>query len=786
MLIPKEAWKRKIGEPLEDPGIVKVIGPEGGLPNFDDGYYQGIPLGGLGAGTISQSYRGDFNKWHLEIGKHIYQTVHSCQFAFYENGNAVVLNECKPQDGSLSSWNFQRPNGNYHALYPVAIFEYSDLNLHQEQYTPILPHNYQESSYPVAVFRWHIKNTKNKEREVSILWSWKSPFGSMQNLFYQENVFSGLIFDNLTTQKDYKYGQMGIFVQKEGVEVTYIDAFSENGDGKEVWKTFAKNGVLPGGVIGKDKKDLQDKPGAIAVKVKVPPSDCKIVTFVLAWDFPIYESGTGVQWYKRYTNLFGKDGRNVVRVARKAFNNFERWLVEIHRWQGFLLASKKPDWLKSFMLNELYYLADGGTLWTSGKPLEIGPGPLKIEGMEEIKAKEREVLAVSRQEVHFGTLECYDYPFYETLDVRFYGSFPLVVLWPELEKTVLKDYIKAISLEDSRKVFFNHPLDQTTSERKVKGAAPHDLGAPFGNPFKEINAYDHVNINRWKDLNSKFVLQIYRYFYILGKTDVEFVQSAWDAVTQAITYLKQFDRDNDCLIENDNIPDQTYDNWTMHGPSTYCNGLWLSALKATIEMAKILDKDYKLFEDWFQTGQINLESKLWTGEYYKFDTNSSHGNCIMADQLCGQWYADLLGLGDIFKPERVDSVLKKIYEYNVKKIQGGNIGAINGLNPDGSLLPESKVWKLNTQSNEVWTGVTLALASHMYLRGLKEEALQTAHGIYSTVYEKKGYWFRTPEAWDINGNFRASIYQRAGAIWAFTLVQEKSSISSASAALYQK
>ena len=128
MIIPKEAWKRKIGEPLESPGTGKIIGPEGGLPNFDDGYYQGIPLGGLGAGTICQSYRGDFSKWHLEIGKHIYKTIFPCQFAFYENGNAVVLNEYKPPDGSLSAWNFQRPNGNYHALYPIAIFEYKDLS----------------------------------------------------------------------------------------------------------------------------------------------------------------------------------------------------------------------------------------------------------------------------------------------------------------------------------------------------------------------------------------------------------------------------------------------------------------------------------------------------------------------------------------------------------------------------------------------------------------------------------------------------------------------------------
>jgi hypothetical protein len=30
-------------------------------------------------------------------------------------------------------------------------------------------------------------------------------------------------------------------------------------------------------------------------------------------------------------------------------------------------------------------------------------------------------------------MECYDYPYYSTLDVRFYGSMPLLKFWPDLE-----------------------------------------------------------------------------------------------------------------------------------------------------------------------------------------------------------------------------------------------------------------------------------------------------------------------------------------------------------------
>ena len=48
--------------------------------------------------------------------------------------------------------------------------------------------------------------------------------------------------------------------------------------------------------------------------------------------------------------------------------------------------------------------------------------------------------------------------------------------------------------------------------------------------------------------------------------------------------------------------------------------------------------------------------------------------------------------------------------------------------------------------------------------GLTEEGFGTAYGIYKATYEL-GYWFQTPEAWDIRGDFRAIAYMRPLAIW---------------------
>jgi non-lysosomal glucosylceramidase len=58
----------------------------------------------------------------------------------------------------------------------------------------------------------------------------------------------------------------------------------------------------------------------------------------------------------------------------------------------------------------------------------------------------------------------------------------------------------------------------------------------------------------------------------------------------------------------------------------------------------------------------------------------------------------------------------------------------------------------------------------MLSEGLREEAFRTTWGIYRVVYERYGYWFRTPEAWEIEGHYRASLYMRPAAVWAMEII----------------
>jgi non-lysosomal glucosylceramidase len=69
----------------------------------------------------------------------------------------------------------------------------------------------------------------------------------------------------------------------------------------------------------------------------------------------------------------------------------------------------------------------------------------------------------------------------------------------------------------------------------------------------------------------------------------------------------------------------------------------------------------------------------------------------------------------------------------------------------------------------VWAGTTLGYAALLKSEGMQDESYKTVWGLYHVIYESKGYWFRTPEAWDITGNFRASMYMRPAGIWAMEM-----------------
>jgi non-lysosomal glucosylceramidase len=346
-----------------------------------------------------------------------------------------------------------------------------------------------------------------------------------------------------------------------------------------------------------------------------------------------------------------------------------------------------------------------------------------------------------------------------------------VKFWPDIDKQVLRQFATTVPQDSPDKYIWQWKTEQTNATslrtRKAKGSVPHDLGVPEEDPIFQPNQFSWQNTTDWKDLNSKFVLMIWRDYVFSGRKDTAFLRDTWPAVQESLQYLRKYDRDGDGIPENDGFPDQTYDVWVVRGESAYCGGLWLAALRAAQEMAGILGDTSAAakYKDLFTRSQASYVKKLWNGSYFSYDTKSEYRDNIQADQLAGQWYAAMTGLGDLVPREMQRSALKKIYDNNVMKFAKGEMGAVNGTAADGSLI------HTNEQVQEVWIGTTFSVAALMLGDAMKDEGYHTAWGVYHVVYETKGYWFRTPEAYDETGNYRASMYMRPAAIWAMEMTQ---------------
>ncbi len=238
---------------------------------------------------------------------------------------------------------------------------------------------------------------------------------------------------------------------------------------------------------------------------------------------------------------------------------------------------------------------------------------------------------------------------------------------------------------------------------------------------------------------------------------------------------------------------------------------------AMAEMATLMgDNETKSkYDEITMKAKIVYDREVWDDKagYFKYDSNNSgHSNSIMADMLAGHWYSLACGLEPgVVDSERAVRCLQKIYQYNVvafssihdtnsSKESGKFLkGAVNGTKPiDLVGIPPKSITVNNLvdnsclQSREVWTGTTYGLAACMIHEGKRASRLSsksshnsinisrelmlsaytTAQGIHDAGWQRYGYWYSTPEAWEASGNYRSLGYMRPLSIWAMQYARE--------------
>lgn len=744
--IPSCAWPRDLGDVPQ-----RTISSS---PN------RGVALGGFGAGSFMYNISGSFGPWELKICdsqfREFWRPLSQAAFHYYEkrkDTDKPLVKTLSTDAGLKSSWDkLNIGDAKYYALQPKGWIVYNGFKAKVKSlfFSPIIAHNYKETSYPVAVFEYELYNPTNKQIEVALMLTWPQvPYSKLIRKGYQSYLLKRKDISGIVLKANHKQNPpetqesewcIATKKIKDDDVISYVLSWDKDGNGKDIWNDFSDDGVL-----ANKNLDSSNSACAIAVKITLNPHQIRHIPFVISWDVPVIQFASGTQWWRKYTQYFGTDSNNSFDIAYEALGNYKKWQKQIDEWMTPVIDNDKyPEWLKCTGFNELYYNQFGSVFYESG---------LK-------KGHSQEFMGLHQDDHKHFVMESPIYRSANTLDVRHYSSIVFARFWPEIEKDTLKCYADAV-------LYYKY-------ERPVpRGLAPHDVGDPTKwDPYFKFDVYRHdiPDLPYWKDLNPKFIQQVWRYYYLYK--DEEFLDYVWPACKAAYEFMKKTDKDND-FLPNNYKSDNTYDDWGLYGTSLLCGGLWVGALEAMSEMAKIED-DAILDEvnDWLKKAKLNLDKQLWyeKGGYYKIDTKSKFPTAIMSDGLNGQRYCEEYGLADILPKEKMKSHLKQVYKRCVKPMRDytgdgiGDIGAINGLKENGQLL--------NTlQSDEVWTGSTYFLSALMYHTGLKEEALQTAFGVYYLTYEEEStaFWFNTPESWRVPSMrprpAKPEQYQRPRAVW---------------------
>jgi uncharacterized protein (DUF608 family) len=313
---------------------------------------------------------------------------------------------------------------------------------------------------------------------------------------------------------------------------------------------------------------------------------------------------------------------------------------------------------------------------------------------------------------------------FQTMDITYQGSFNIIALFPELQQGQM-----LMGAEFQRQ----------------DGRVAHFFTPDF---FHVDNGFDRV------DMNPQFVMLAARDYLWTG--DKGYLRALWPHIQRAMASTALLDGDGDGLPDRDTRRN-TYDGWDFSGTPAYIASLWLGALRAAVHIATELgEKDQaSLYAAILAKAVPAFDKRLWNGEYYSLlvDTNRRDDAC-MSDQLSGEWFTNLAGLGHGLPRERVIAALEAIAKHNYSP----EMGLQNASYPADRQAHFPALGNVNTTAN--WTGIEYAVASMMIDFGLVEAGMNVVHSVHDR-YQRAGRVWNHIECGDH--------YYRAMSSWALLL-----------------
>lgn len=318
----------------------------------------GAPIGGIGSGTIGRGFSGEFCRFQLRPGMYEYNTVLANQFivTIKDVTNKTLfqslLSSYSRPNKDLISWrsDINPEVCDYTGLYPRAwteidLSEYG-IKLICRQISPVIPHNYKDSSLPCAIFVWTVENVSEEDRKVSLSFTFKNGTGTKKQdragnpttKAFESNLTKGVAIKQTITDMQCTYNLASL--KKPGVNITHCTQFDPKGDGTGLWDDLFQNGRFTKEIADEKLKKSEVGVGLCA-DFLVKSRQQQDVEFVLVWDMPKVHFPKKLHTHHRfYSKYFGADGNAGPKICDYAVENFSRWEQEIFRWQDEVLSDR--------------------------------------------------------------------------------------------------------------------------------------------------------------------------------------------------------------------------------------------------------------------------------------------------------------------------------------------------------------------------------------------------------------------------------------------------------------
>jgi non-lysosomal glucosylceramidase len=686
-----------------------------------------FPIGGIGTGSISLSGRGELVDWEIFNRPNTDYRPDLTFFSLWTRGEKEeqpvfrVLEGPVPKSHSRH-WTRNRTEGNapyrnfapglgrmqrteFSGEYPFSRVDYFDeaipLNVSLVGFNPFIPLDDENSSLPVAIFIMELENpTENAVDATAALTlqnflGYPDP-GCSVNSFREEDKFRGLFLESRKYPEDSgRFGTLAVGTTWE--QVTRQTCWRRGPwwmGLQDFYNRHIQTGVFdndPGREepSGENESDF----ASLGLRVKLGPAEKVRLPFILSWHFPNYEyrlsedffkclcEGQGPKWKNFYATRFDSAWEVLAYTAENLDSLYKRTL----KFKDSLFNSTLPGSVIEAVSRNLSVLKTATCL-----RLEDG----SFYGFEG---------ACGAQGCCPGTC---------THVWNYAQALPF--LFPKLERSLRENEFQYSVRQEDGHMQFRMPLPPGTK-------AQHDFHAAV-------------------DGQLGTVLKLYREWLICG--DDEWLKQWWPTARKVLEYAwEKWDADQTGLIDAEHH--NTYD-IEFFGPDPLATSFYLAALLAGAKMARRL-KQPEVAEKYleiYDSGRRKMDELLFNGNYYEQAIDNpdekpfQFGKGCLADQLIGQWYADLLDLGFIAKKENIRKALLSIYQYNFREgfsdfhhaqrayALGDDAGLLLCAFPQGE-RPEFPL----VYCDEVWSGIEYQVAAELIFQGFVEQGLRIVEAV---------------------------------------------------------